>query len=464
MSSEWKNRPLASVKARLTLLSGAIIACCMLAAYALMYEYLASALQNNVDHYLRSEFNEFQDIYRGGGMDALRKEIDLEESAQGSSHIFMLVVDDAGKEIVSSDRAEWGEAAEWHGPILADSTVRFQSVSNSSATKTGRRIEGHLAPDVYVVMGIGTEPHRLVLATFRDRFIEVFALLFGLSLIGAWLIARRAMRGVEMVTAAAEEIAGGALDRRITGSGFGLELDRLASVFNRMIEKIESLVKESRTLGDNIAHELRSPLTRIRGSAEVAATNEKASTDCQELAAGVVEECDGLLNIVNSMLSIAQMESGVAKVAADPVDCERLVRDTCDLFQPLAEDKHVALHAAVATALTVRGDSARLHQVLANLLDNALKYTGPGGHVTVSLDRRNGTAVIAVEDTGVGIGEVDLPHIFERFYRSEHVRAASGNGLGLGLVHAIIAAHGGSIDVTSALGEGTTFRVRLPLA
>ena len=463
MSPESKSNTFASVKVRLTLLSGAIIACTTLAAYGLMYGSLARALQSNGDHYLESELNEFGNIYTNGGIEALRKEVRLEEFAQGSSHIFMRVLDASGKELIASDLANWGSAADWQGPPPPPGPPNFRTVAAGQDGTPGRRVEGFAGTDAFVIMGIETKQHRVVLSTFRERFLEVFAPLLGVSLVGAWLIARRAMRGVEVLTTAAEEIAGGALDRRITGQGFGYEIDRLASVFNRMIEKIAALITEARTLNDNIAHELRSPLTRIRGAAEVSATSGTTSRDCRELAAGIVEECDGMLNIVNSMLAISQMESGLAKVGTDPVDCVRLVHDTCDFFQPLAEDKEIALETVISGGVTVKGDSARLQQVVANLIDNALKYTSAGGRVTVSLERQSGSAAISVRDTGVGIGEGDLPHIFERFYRSENVRAASGNGLGLGLVHAIVYAHGGTVDVSSVLGTGTTFNVYLPL-
>lgn len=464
MLSASKNKPFASVKISLALLSGIIIACSTLAAYALMYGNLARALQSNVDHYLASEFNEFGRIYEKGGIEALREEIRLEEFAQGSSHIFMRVLDASGNERAASGLAQWGAAAAWNGPLPPPGPPSFRTITTQPDQLPGRRIEGYVGNDAFVIMGIETGQQRVVLDTFRARFVEVFLLVLLVSSIGAWLIARRAMRGVEAVTAAAEEIAEGALHRRITRQGFGYEIDRLASVFNRMIEKIVALITEARTLNDNIAHELRSPLTRIRGAAEVAATDQSSSWDCRELASNVVEECDGLLTIVNSMLDISQMESGLAKVEAKTVDCVRLVQDTCDFFLPLAEDKNIALETQIADEVSVEGDSARLHQVLANLIDNALKYTEAGGSVSVSLRRQNGSAVITVSDSGVGIGENDLPHIFQRFYRSEQVRAASGNGLGLGLVHAIVSAHGGRVAVSSTLGKGTTFDVYLPLA
>ncbi len=462
MPSESKSSILASVKVRLTLLAGALIACCTLAAFGLAYGNLVLALQSNVDHYLKTELNEFKNIYSSGGLEALREEVRLEETAQGSSNIFIEVLHTSGNALAASDKSHWGIAAEWQGPIPSVGPPTFHTITAELDGRPGRRIEGHLTEDVFVVMGVGTEQHRVVLDAFRERFIEVFVLVVCISLLGAWLVARRAMRGVEAVTIAAEEIAGGALDRRIVGHGYGYEIDRLGSVFNSMIEKVVALIKEARTLNDNIAHELRSPLTRIRGIAETSAISNTSSRDCRELASNVVEECDGLLNVVNSMLTIAQIESGLAKFETQPLDCGRLVQDTSDLFLPLAEDKRITLETAVVDGVMVNGDRARLHQAIANLIDNALKYTAPGGKVSVSLERSNGSALIAVKDTGVGIGQNDLPHIFQRFYRSENIPSVPGNGLGLGLVHAIVSAHGGVVEVSSALDKGATFRITLP--
>ena len=462
MPSGSKSNFWASVKVRLALLAGALIACCTLAAFGLAYANLVLALQSNVDHYLSAELNEFKNIYNSGGLDALREEVHLEETAQGSSNIFIQVFDASGNAVLSSDKTHWGAAAEWSGPIPPAGHSTFQTVVAEPDGRPGRRIEGHITGDVFVVMGVGTDQHRVVLDAFRERFIEVFVLVVCISLLGAWLVARRAMRGVEAVTVAAEEIAGGALDRRIVGHGYGYEIDRLGSVFNAMIEKVVALIKEARTLNDNIAHELRSPLTRIRGIAETSAISNASSKDCRELASNVVEECDGLLNVVNSMLTIAQIESGLAKFDTQPVDCGRLVQDTSDLFLPLAEDRRITLETTVVDGVTVNGDRARLHQAIANLIDNALKYTAPGGKVSVSLVRNNGSALISVKDSGVGIGQNDLPHIFQRFYRSENIPSVPGNGLGLGLVHAIVTGHGGEVDVSSRLGHGSTFRVTLP--
>ena len=463
MSSVPRSNLLGSVTARLTLLSSVVIVCSTVVAYILMYGYLANALQSNIDHFLGTEMNEFRSIFREGGLEALRSEVRVEEFAQGQSRIFIRVLDSQGKDLIGSDLSHWGNAADWTGPVPTPSSDRFATTYAEPGGLEARRVEGYVGTGVFVIMGVANEPKSVVLNTFRDRFFEMFAVLAVVSLTGAWLIANRAMRGVEMVTVAAEEIAGGALERRITGKGYGTEIDRLASVFNRMLEKIAALITEARTLNDNIAHELRSPLTRIRGAAEAAATSHASTPQCQELAATFVEETDGLLAIVNSMLAISQMEAGLVKIESRPVDCARLVRDACDLFLPAAEDREIGLRANIEDEVILGGDNGRLTQAVANLIDNALKYTPSGGSVTVTLRRVNNQAVIAVADTGIGIAPNEIPHIFDRFYRSDAIRGMPGNGLGLGLVRAIVTSHAGNVGVRSEVGKGSEFTINLPI-
>ena len=462
MLSETKNRFLGSVKFRLTLLSGCIIALTTLAAFLLLYGHLAHALQANVDHDLAAELSEFQSIYRQGGLEALRREVALEESAKGKSHVFVRMFDTAGAEVVNSDLTYWNSPAiEPPGNGASGSPV-FATIDLPERRIKARSIYGMLHPDLWVFMGVDAQHDSIILATYRQRCMEVFAVSLLVSLLAAWLIAGRAMRGVHALTTVAEEIAGGDIDRRITTTGYGNGIDRLAWVLNTMMSRIAALIKETKALNDSIAHELRSPLTRIRGMAEMAITSGATLEKHRETAAEVVEACDELLGMVNSMLTISEIESGVVGLDAKPADFALLVADTCELFQPAAEDRKIVLNTAVNGPAKLLADNSRLQQVVANLLDNALKYTPSGGTINVKLTNKGNEVVLAVEDTGMGICESDIPHIFERFYRTEQSRSTPGNGLGLGLVRGIVNMHGGRVEVKSVAGRGSIFRVYLP--
>jgi signal transduction histidine kinase len=167
--------------------------------------------------------------------------------------------------------------------------------------------------------------------------------------------------------------------------------------------------------------------------------------------------------MINTMLDITEVEAGVGKLVMKEVDITRLVKEACELFQPVAEDKDITLICDAPPGCFVKGDIQRLQRLVANLLDNALKYTLSGGKVTITLSTDAGKAIITVIDTGIGISEKELPRIFERFYRGDRSRTQTGTGLGLSLARAVASAHGGSVTVSSTPGAGSTFTITLPL-
>jgi signal transduction histidine kinase len=181
------------------------------------------------------------------------------------------------------------------------------------------------------------------------------------------------------------------------------------------------------------------------------------------MAASAIEECDRLLGMINTMLMISKTEAGVERPAREKMDLAVLAREACELFGTMAEDKGVSLSCNASGQLDICGDTRMIQRVIANLLDNAIKYTGAGGTVVVSVSENGeGAAVIAVKDTGIGISARDLPRIFERFYRCDQSRSVAGTGLGLSLARAIARAHGGEVMAASRPGEGSTFTLTLP--
>jgi signal transduction histidine kinase len=197
--------------------------------------------------------------------------------------------------------------------------------------------------------------------------------------------------------------------------------------------------------------------------AEIALTTGKSPAEYEAMAASAIEECDRLLDVINTMLMISKTEAGVEKPARARIDLTRLVREACELFATTAEDRGLNLSCDVPERCVIRGDARMLQRLLANLLDNAIKYTAAGGRVEVTLAHRAGRgATLTVKDTGVGISAGDLPRIFERFYRGDRSRSEAGTGLGLSLARTIARAHGGDVTVESSPQEGSVFGVTLP--
>jgi signal transduction histidine kinase len=237
----------------------------------------------------------------------------------------------------------------------------------------------------------------------------------------------------------------------------------------RLSDKIDrdfgkTMIKTVRGVGYaiNMAHDLRSPITRIRGIAEMTITSAKDDQDYELMAGSIVEECDRLLGIINTMLDISEAKAGLSKLNISQVDISKIVNETCELFRPIAEDKNTRIIKRLVDNTFIWADNQKLQRVVSNLLDNALKYTPAGGTITVTVEGNADQVVVTVNDNGIGISRDDLPYIFRRFYRCDRSRSQPGTGLGLSWARAIIEAHGGHISATSTLNERSTFTVTLP--
>jgi heavy metal sensor kinase len=450
---------------RLTLWYAGIFTVSLCAAFLLLYLSIASITQKRTDHELSGEIAEFSSLLAANGMAAVIENINIEAASNGVEEMFLCVVTADGREIASSNRESWKGIGISGAALkrLAAGEDRVFAMEKHPLHRHGIRvIYGAIGPGTVLQIAQSLTDDEELLEIVREIFvITLVALMLPAALIG-WFMARRALQGVEEVTRTATEISTGAFELRVPTKARGDEIDRLATTFNSMLDRIHALITGMREMTDNIAHDLRSPITRIRGIAEMTLTTQGSLGDYQTMAANTIEECDRLLEMINTMLDITEVEAGAAKLKAEEVDVSALAREACELFQPLADDKGIALITSAQTAHSITGDIQRLQRMVANLLDNALKYTAARGTVTVSVNEGRDAIVISVSDSGIGISEIDLPHIFKRFYRCDQSRSQAGTGLGLSLAQAIAAAHGGSISVTSSQGQGSTFTVTLP--
>ena len=227
-----------------------------------------------------------------------------------------------------------------------------------------------------------------------------------------------------------------------------------------MVERTETILAELKTMSENVIHDLRTPITRLRTRAELAIQEDP---HCRELASDIAEECSNMLDIINTTLEISQAESGASAKMMEQVDLCSIVENIADLYSVAAEDAEISVEIdRPDQPLIVPGDKTRLQRLVANLLDNAIKYTGNGGKVTLAVSRTDDSIRLQVKDTGCGISHEDQKHIFDRFYRADASRTKPGNGLGLCLVKAITEYHNGTISVISEVGRGTSITIFLP--
>ena len=287
-----------------------------------------------------------------------------------------------------------------------------------------------------------------------------------IALAGGFVVTQSAIAPIRRLTrAVARIISTGRTDERVPLSGDGTDdaIDQLTRLFNAMLDKIEGLVTAMRGALDNVSHDLRTPLTRLRGTAEMALASPPDIDRYREALADCVEESDRVLVMLNTLMDISEAESGAMHLRREPVRLAGVVAHAVDLYRDVADAKGVTLTARTADDVVVTADGTRLEQVAANLIDNAVKYTPAGGRVDVEVLRDGDRARLRVRDNGIGIPPNELPRIWDRLFRGDTSRTERGLGLGLSLVKAVVEAHGGTVEVESQPGQGSVFTVSLPL-
>jgi heavy metal sensor kinase len=454
-----------SLAFRLTLLYSAIFAISSLLGFFIFYEVVISRVGARTDRALAEEAKELSSLLVSRGTEAFKEEIDREAASAGISDIFFRLLTLQGEEIASSDLSQWkgvgiSRIALKH---LAQGGPVFETLKPPGSKYKVRVIYDNVGPGAVLQIGQSLRDDEHFFEDMRGIFRTLIAIVFPLVALGGWFMARQSLSGVEKITQTAIAISDGAMERRVPLTGRGDEIDRLSGIFNHMLDRIQSLINEMKEVTDNVAHDIKSPVTRIRGLAEVTLNAERSLDEYQNMAVSTIEECDRLLKMVNTMLEISEDEAGVGSLSFSEVNISALVNDACDLFHPLAEDNGLYVEVNTSAQCLLQGDKSKLQRVIVNLLDNAIKYTPPGGKIIVSVEEVDKKVIISVHDTGMGISSEDLPHIFDRFFRADKSRSVPGAGLGLSLVQAIVRRHRGEIKVSSSPGVGTTFEVVLPL-
>jgi signal transduction histidine kinase len=297
----------------------------------------------------------------------------------------------------------------------------------------------------------------------RTASLLLLACGLALAILGAFVITRRALRPIgDLARATQGIIDSGDLALRVRTRGTADSLDQLGTLFNRMLARNESLVRAMKESLDNVAHDLRTPLARLRAGAELALREGGDDARAREALAGTIEESDLVLAMLTTLMDITEAETGAMRLHKAVEDLATIAREAIDLYDLVSSERGVHIVTRLAPGVMVSVDRARIRQAAANLVDNAIKYTAAGGNVEVTVTSDASTAILSVSDTGMGIAPEDLPRVWDRLYRGDRSRAERGLGLGLSLVKAIVEAHGGEVRLRSEVGVGSTFEVRLP--
>jgi heavy metal sensor kinase len=454
-----------SIRWRLTVWNAVALAVLLIGFGTLVYILLARVHYQRIDRSLQVELDELED--KMNGQEGSSRDSRLRHwiyEFKEHENIFCIVYDPSGK--VHERTEELAEQSVPAAPAVAPGERRYENrdvpiVGHQRTLSAPLRMGDE---DFTVLLMAPLEEVDLELGLLRTALLTAVPVVLLLAGAMGYVLARKALVPMDALHRLTEEITADRLDRRLPVGNPGDEFGRLAQTINAMIARLERSFAEIRRFTADASHELRTPLAAIRTEAEVALGKALSPAEHQQLLGSILEECERLTRLTEQLLALCREDAGSARPAHVPLDLGALVSHVVETMRPLAEAKDLNLQAESNGSLAVLGDEVRLRQVFYNLLDNAIKYTPAGGRIEVRLHDRDGTAIVTLHDTGIGIPPEHLPRVFDRFYRVDKARsrAEGGTGLGLSIAQSIIAAHGGRIELESQLGQGTACTVTLP--
>jgi len=457
------SRLLATSSVRISLAATGVIVVTALVVGATLYWRTTALITAELAATLRAEVQGLREQYAIGGTDLLAATID-ERTRQAGANLYLLVDTNGRRRAGNLDRLPDELAGQ------ADSDLfHYKGGGQSDAMRTAVGLSIQVPGGGRLIVGRDVEAQRQhALAMQRTLWWGIGALSLVSLLAGVWA-GRRLLARVETITAASRAIMDGNLSERVPETGGGDEMDRLAQGLNAMLDRIEHLMNSLKEVSDNIAHDLKTPLNRMRQRADAALRSDGECGTHRQALHDVIEDADDLIKTFNALLSIARLEAGAMPEAQQRIDLGAAVRDIAELYEPAAEEMGAALSVSTEPDIVVQAHRELIGQAVANLVDNAIKYstTSPSSAHAASIEivvRRAGDAAeLIVADHGPGIPEADRERALRRFVRLEASRTRPGTGLGLSLVAAVARLHGGSVSLSDN-APGLRVCLNLPLA
>jgi len=410
------------------------------------YVYLSTSdyVRSRSDRLIMTEYQSLRDDYQRSGRDGLIDAIGRRMTYRSASDSVFLFVDPSTTVLA-------GNLKEWPQAVAAESGwAEFRTATTPPGSAAG--------PLLRVMLETFPSGDRLLVgrdigdldsftAQIRTAAISGLALIFVLAGVASILVTRRTVGRIESINATSRAIMGSGLDKRIPIRGSNDEWDRVAENLNLMLDRIETLMAEVKQVSDNVAHDLRTPLTRMRGRLERAYHGRRDADHDQSLIGETISDLDAVLRIFSSITRIAQIETQARKGAFRTVNLAEIASEVVELYDAAAEQDGTRLAAGGDPEVLVTGDRDLIFDAISNLVDNAIKHGRRGGQVVVTSENSHGGAVISISDDGCGIPFEQHEQVFKRFYRLEHSRYTPGNGLGLSLVAAVARLHGAKIEM-----------------
>lgn len=445
---------------RLSVWYGALFIISTVALVALTYGLMASSLAQRDHDIIRATLREYASRYELGGLPALQRAVELEQRTGDQERLFVRVLGPGADAVFARMPQGWSAFAQQE---LGDTRLGVADGVAHDSRAVLEVASARLPDGTILQVGKSNEIRLALLRTFRWTvgLVSIVALVVGVS--GGLILTRSTVQPIyDLIEVVQGIIRTGRTDTRVTARAErGDAVDELSGLFNTMLDRINALITAMGQSIDNVAHDLRTPIARLRAMGE-RALQSGDPVEQREALERSLEESERILSMLNTLMDISEAEAGALALKREPVSLRALLGEVIELYEDVAEQKRIAVSLDAGGDVTVPGARDRLRQVFANLLDNAIKYTPSGGSVHISISSDAGTAVVRFSDTGVGIAAEHLPKIWERLYRADPSRSERGLGLGLSLVKAYVSAHGGTVETVSEPGRGSTFTVRLP--
>lgn len=464
MSSKLSERIGLTFSLKLSILYAVFFIVSSFSLFIVAYFFIDYLLETGERELIEARMQDYRAWYAEGGLDSLKARFD-EQSETDKAAFFVRIIGPHNKAFfVSIPRGAKGFDPAQLDRIRPKGPEAWFTIKDFG--KKNIWTIGSIPLRSNLVLQVGKSSTHIweLLSYFRSVFIRFIVPILLLGVAGGGLLTFRAMRPLRhLIRTVRNILETGEMSTRVpVGSGRG-ELHQLVTLFNKMLDKNEALITAMHNSLDNVAHDLRTPMTRLRSVAEFALQSQHTPEAYREALADCLEESERVLTMLNTLMDVAEAETGVMRLEMAEISIPEVIQAVVDLYEVIAEEKNLTIRVDTPEQLIVKADYARLQQVIANLLDNAIKYSPNKGQITITARRENAQALISVADNGIGIPAHEIDKIWDRLYRGDRSRSQRGLGLGLSLVRAIVQAHGGTVSVHSEENNGSTFTVILPL-